>query len=201
MTNGEKSLDAWDLDDAYARSVRQMAGEKPWHAMPVHHVEAMLAEQSGQGLFGGVAGAFRFLWHALGINWSINAAAERRIKAEAVINEAARPMAMVATTILRRARSRCGLRGASEAKMKRGLAGRAFEARPVDRLMRDVRRLMLEGFPDLSGETRPPIAVPMPLVYPELSWRDGDAPGYSSDRARWRSPTAIPRPCRWRQSW
>lgn len=239
----EAILDAWDIDEAYVRSMRQMAGEKPWHAMPVHDVEAMLAEQSGQGLFGDVGGALRFQWHALGINWAIDADTELRTEAEALgsvlqiclvdladvdllivpgeVNvtiergvgahasltqqpdngvlrfsisipvsntdpdEAVRTMAMVSTMILQAsAMPFSDFEKVFEAKMKRGLAGRAFWVQPVGRLVRDVRRIMLDGFPDLSGETRPPIAIPLPLVHPELSWRDGDAPGYSSDRAR-----------------
>ncbi|MCW2395774.1 MULTISPECIES: hypothetical protein [unclassified Sphingobium] len=94
-------------------------------------------------------------------------------------------MAMVSTMILQAsAMPFADFEKVFEAKMKRGLSGRAFWVQPVGGLMRDVRQLMLGGLPDLSKETRPSVTVPPPLIHPELAWRDGDAPGYSPDRAR-----------------
>ena len=242
VPHAEAILDGWDIDDAYARSMRKMAGEKPWHNMSVPEVEAMLGEQTGQGLFGDVGGILRFQWHALGINWSIEADADLRIDAEGVgaalqiclvdladadllivpgdvhvkiergggahaslsqqpdngvlrflisvpvpntdPDEAMRTMAMVSTMILQAsAMPFVAFQNVLEAKMKRGLAGRAFWVQPVGRLMRDVRSLMLDELPDLSKQYRPAISVPAPLVHPELSWRDGNAPGYSPERA------------------
>jgi hypothetical protein len=235
-------LDGWASDPAYGGAIRELSGKKPWSAMSVAEIEARLAEQTGQGLFNDVGAKLRFQWHALGINWSIEADAKSRIDAERIgaalqialvdlsdedlliipgevhicieiggnppasmqqqpdngilrfvialpttgetSDEAARTMAMVSTIILQAtAMPFDEYRAVLEAKMKRGLTARAFWVQPAGRLLRGVRSLLLGDLPDLTGETQPTLAEPPPLAHPELAWRDGPAPGYSTKRA------------------
>jgi hypothetical protein len=239
---GDVILDGWASDPAYGGAIRELSRKKPWSTMSIAEIEAMLAEQSGQGLFNDVGAKLRFQWHALGINWSIDADAESRIHAERIgaalqialvdlsdedlliipsdvhirlevcgrapaamrqqpdngvlrfvialpateeaADEAAWTFAIVSTIIVQAtAMPFDDYRKVLEAKMKRGLTARAFWVQPAGRLLRDIRSLLLGDLPDLTGETQPPLFVPPPLGHPELAWRDGPAPGYSTRRA------------------
>ncbi|MBD8548258.1 hypothetical protein [Sphingomonas sp. CFBP 8760] len=84
LPHADAILDGWTIDSAYGRSIREMSGKKPWSAMSVREVEAKLAEQTGQGLFNDLGDTLRFQWHALGIDWSIEADAGSRIHAERI---------------------------------------------------------------------------------------------------------------------
>ena len=242
LARADVILDGWASDPAYGGAIREMSREKPWSAMSVAEIEARLAEQTGQGLFNDVGSKLRFQWHALGINWSIEADANSRIDAERIgaalqialvdlsdedlliipgdvhirieiggsapatmlqqpdngvlrfvitlpetgeaPDEAARTMAMVSIMIVQAtAMPFDDYRAVLEAKMERGLTAHAFWVQPAGRLLRDIRSLLLGEVPDLAGEAQPTLAVPPPLAHPELAWRDGPAPGYSTDRA------------------
>ncbi|MCI4591124.1 hypothetical protein MOK15_13610 [Sphingobium sp. BYY-5] len=74
-------VDGWKLDPAYANSIRQLGDKPPWATMSLPEIAALLAEQLGQGLFGDVGGRVQYQWHALGINWSIEAAEDARLDA------------------------------------------------------------------------------------------------------------------------
>jgi hypothetical protein len=243
LPRADAILDTWAIDPDYARAIRKLSGGKPWGAMSVAEIEGTLAEQSGQGLYNDVGDRLHFQWHALGIDWSIEADAASRIVAERIgaamqialvdlsdedlliipgavhirlqvggwaaaamrqlpdngtlrfvielpedavaEEEAARTMSMVATMIVQAtAMPFDDYRRILESKMERGLTARAFWVQPADRLLGDVRSLFLGNLPDLTGEEQPGIAVPAPLAHPKLAWRDGPAPGYSSEKAR-----------------
>lgn len=242
LAHADAILDGWSIDPAYGRAIKEMSGKKPWSAMSLAEIEAKLAKQSGQSLFNDVGNGVRFQWHALGINWSIEADAKSRIEAERIgaalqialvdlsdkdlliipgdvhirievagtarssmqqqpdngvlrfvitlpttgesSDEAARTMAMVSTMIVQAsAMPFADYRTVLEAKMKRGLTARAFWVQPAGRLLGDVRSLLLAGLPDLTGDAQPRLAVPPPLAHIELAWRDGPAPGYSTENA------------------
>jgi hypothetical protein len=243
LPRADAILDGWTIDPAYGHSIRELSRKKPWSSKSVAEIEGMLAAQTGQSLFNDLGPRLRFQWHALGINWSIEADATARIHAERLSaalqialvdlsdedlliipgdvhilvevggsapatmqqqpdngvlrflialpetgetsDEAARTMAMVSTMIVQATgmpfEDYCRV---LEAKMKRGLTARAFWVQPADRLLRDVRSLLLGDLADLTGEAQPTHAVPPPLAHPELAWRDGPAPGYSAERAQ-----------------
>jgi hypothetical protein len=84
LTHADAILDGWLIDPAYGRAIKEMSGEKPWSVMSLAEIEAMLAKQSGQGLFSDVGNHLRFQWHALGIDWSIETDAKFRIEAERI---------------------------------------------------------------------------------------------------------------------
>ena len=84
LTHADAILDAWSIDSQYGEAIRKMSGEKPWSVMSIAEIEGMLAEQAGQGLFNDLGDRLRFQWHALGINWSIEADAISRIDAERI---------------------------------------------------------------------------------------------------------------------
>lgn len=84
LRQAEAILDGWAIDPEYGRAIRKMSGKKPWSTMSVTQVMALLAEQSGQGLFNDIGTELRFQWHALGLNWTITVDANERIVAERV---------------------------------------------------------------------------------------------------------------------
>ncbi|HEY0115120.1 MAG TPA: hypothetical protein VGB54_05315 [Allosphingosinicella sp.] len=84
LARADVILDGWASDPAYRGAIRKMSGEKPWSAMSVAEIEATLAEQTGQGLFNDVGPTLRFQWHALGINWLIEADPKARIDSERI---------------------------------------------------------------------------------------------------------------------
>ena len=243
LPRADAILDAWAVDPEYAGAIRKLSVGEPWGAMSVAEIEVKLAEQTGQGLYNDVGGHLCFQWHALGIDWSINASGASRIAAERIgaamqialvdlsdedlliipgavkirlevggsaaptlrqlpdngtlrfvidlpkdaapEEEAARTMAMVATMIVQAtAMPLDDYRAILGSKMERGLTARAFWVQPAHRLLGDVRSLFLGDLPDLTDSERPGIIVPPPLAHPELAWRDGPAPGYSSKKAR-----------------
>ncbi len=84
LVHADAILDSWSIYPAYAGAIKGLSGEKPWGEMTATAVEAMLAEQSGQGLFNDVGAQLRFQWSSLGIDWSIEADAKSRIEAERI---------------------------------------------------------------------------------------------------------------------
>jgi hypothetical protein len=69
-------------------------------------------------------------------------------------------------------------------KLDRGLLGKAFWVRPVSRLFRDIRELLVGENLDLSDITVPDDAPrPKPLGSEDLAWRSGDGPTYTTARA------------------
>lgn len=239
----DKIIDGWKLDPAYADGVRTLGGKPPWSDMSPTEIEALLADQLGQGLFGDTGGRVHFRWRALGLSWSIEAAATARLDAErfgaalqiALVDlsdrdlliiptdvhikievggsepsavrqepdngtlrfiiqlpdggdkagEVERTFAMSATMVAQAtALPFDEFRQILDAKMERGLLTRAFWVQPVSALLKDVRELLIREMPDLSSLAVPGIAIPPALVHPDLDWRSGPAPGYSTEQSK-----------------
>lgn len=74
----------WKLDPAYASSLLELGDQPPWSTMTLPEIESLLAEQLGQGLSGDIGSHVRYQWHALGINWSMEAMQDVRLDAERI---------------------------------------------------------------------------------------------------------------------
>jgi hypothetical protein len=70
----EAAIESWPIDSAYGSSIRKLADQPPWQAMPRAEIEQRLAEDIGQGLTYDLGPELCYRWNALGITWTIRAA-------------------------------------------------------------------------------------------------------------------------------
>lgn len=81
LARADAILAEWSGEPEYGHAIREMSDRNP---LPIAEIERALAVEIGQGIFGDVGSLLRFQWHAIGINWSIEADAKFRFDAEQI---------------------------------------------------------------------------------------------------------------------
>lgn len=77
-------VDSWMIDEYYHDAIRNAAQSPPWSEMSQQDLVAKLRSELGQDIINDVRDPMRITWSALGIQWTIVAPKQLRIRADAM---------------------------------------------------------------------------------------------------------------------